>query len=464
VTVRRPRAFALAALLVAAGPTVPAAAQPPVAPHPVRARIDSLAEAFLRDGPAAGLTLAVVRGHDTLALRGYGEADLASHRPAAPGTVYRIGSMTKQFTAAAVLRLVEQGRLSLADTLGAYLPRYRRWRAVTIRQLLAHTSGIPVFNLSRAWARRRAESLPIDTVLGLVARDSLRFAPGTRFEYDNTGYLVLGRVAEVVTGVPFPEHLRRELFEPLAMSSARYCPDVPTGPDEARGYEPNPEGLAPGDDSNVASFGAAGALCMSVPDFLRWQEALGEGRVVAPESYRRMVGPDTLAGGTPSPFGWGLQRRLVAGHVVVSHRGDIDGFSGEQLWLPDDSVRVVVFTNTLGSRPTLLAEKLARVALGLPPGATPPAVSDSLRAAAPGRYLIAVPGGRAIALRLWTAGDQLLGRFADDQSFTLVERPAGTLVNARDPTIRLRLVTEQGRAVRVELRTAHGAGTAERAR
>ena len=363
------------------------------------ARIDSLATAFLREAPAAGLTLGVVRGPDTLVLRGYGWADTARHRAAGPATVYRVGSITKQFTAAAVLQLVEQGRLSLADTLGRFLPQYPRWAHVTVRELLSHTSGIPTYTASSAWNARMTEAIAPDTVLGFVAGQPFDFAPGTRFAYDNTGYFLLVRVLERVTGRPYAALLRERFFAPLGMAHSTYCPDATTDTSYAAGYDrarSGPPSYRPTTPMSMTSPYAAGALCLTVPDYLRWQAALTAGRVVTAATYARMSRSDTLADGKPTGYGWGLAPGQAGTHRFVEHGGDINGFSAQQLWFPDDTLRVVVFTNTLGSDPGRLAANVAAVVLGLPLQPAPTAAAPSPAAPLPAALRDAAPGTYAL--------------------------------------------------------------------
>src|SRR5207249_1997011 len=180
--------FPLALLLV---PEFCAVAQARPAASRVRTIVDSLAHAYLDAGHSPGLSIEVVRGRDTLVRAGYGLADLEQQVAASPSTLYEIGSITKQFTAAAVMRLVEAGRIRLDDSIGAYvgdLPL--AWRRVSVRQLLNHTSGIPsMTDIGQRWVRRWRQDMPTDSLVALTARDSMWFAPGTNWRYDNTGYL-----------------------------------------------------------------------------------------------------------------------------------------------------------------------------------------------------------------------------------------------------------------------------------
>ncbi len=417
-------------------------------------RIDSAADQFLRTAPSVGLSVAVVRGADTLVLRGYGQSDRELHRPVDRASVFRIASMTKQFTAAAILHLVEQRRLTLTDTVGKFLPRYRKWSGLTIHELLGHTSGLAPFNLSPKWVVRRAEPLAADTILQIIADDSLDFRPGTRFEYSNTGYLVLGRIVELVAGVPLADYWRREFFAPLRLSSARVCDAQPTvADDDAQGYESSPAGAVPVRPTSIASFGGAGSLCMNGPDLLRWRTALSEGRVLSPSVVSQMTHSDTLADGRHTGFGWGVYPRGIAGHPGIGHGGDIDGFSGDEAWVPGDSIRIVVLTNTFMSQPGRLVEAIARIVRGLPPATAMFAVGADLRAAVAGQYALALPNGATLRIVLWESGDQLLAQVQSpgQQSFPLLLRPDGDFMTPLSAAIRIHVDVENGRGVRLNL-------------
>ncbi|TMI76533.1 MAG: beta-lactamase family protein [Bacillati bacterium ANGP1] len=197
-------------------PEIGAIAQARPAANRVRTIVDSLAHAYLDARRSPGLSIEVVRGRDTLVRAGYGFADLEQRVAASPSTLYEIGSITKQFTAAAVMRLVEAGRLRLDDSIAAYLGDLPLpWRRVSVRQLLNHTSGIPsMTDIGERWVRRWREDMPTDSLVALTARDSMWFAPGTNWRYDNTGYLLLGILLDRVTGETIPKSCRREARSP----------------------------------------------------------------------------------------------------------------------------------------------------------------------------------------------------------------------------------------------------------
>jgi CubicO group peptidase (beta-lactamase class C family) len=371
------RRIVLPALALLAFPGSPLGAQQPFAEVPVAPaatrvelvlRLDSLSSALLAAGTAVGVQVAVMRGGDTLLLRGYGLADREARRATTLDQRFRIGSVTKQFTAAAVMRLAERGKLSLDDDLSRWVPEFPlQGHHVTLRQLLNHTSGIPNYTESPVEEARAADDMTPLEVVGLVARDTFAFVPGTRLSYTNTGYALLGLVIERASGLPYAEYVRRELFAPLGLRHTSYCPSRPRGAEWASGYAPHDDGvIVSAEYLSMTHPYAAGALCSTVGDLVAWQHALAAGRVVSPGSYARMTTPETLASGERLTYGYGLVVIQYHGHRLIMHEGGINGFSASLLRFPDDSLDVVVLCNTERSGSGVLAQNLARAVLGLP--------------------------------------------------------------------------------------------------
>ena len=442
----------------------PGLAQSPARPLLV-ARFDSLTRDFLVSAPAAGATVAVIKGSDTLLFAGFGEQDRERHLPADRSTVYRIGSITKQFTSAAIMQLVQDGRLHLTDRLGTLLPEYAAWKDVTLRQLLNHTSGIHSYTSSKAWSERMADPLSPAEVMAFVVSDTLDFAPGTIWRYNNSGYFLLGMILEKVEHKPYAQIVRDRFFGPLGMRSAVYCPNAPTDPHYATGYDKHGPSVAPAQRMDLSSPFAAGALCMSVPDFITWQAALTSGRVVTPATYALMATSDTVASGLRTGYGFGLASGMLGTHRIVQHGGDIPGFSTQQLWFPDDSLRVIVFANTLGSNPDALAMNLARATYGIPvvarptlPPIMPLAAAD--RAKYEGTYdLMRAAGTTALPLRIWIEGDALVSQAPGQGKIPLRYLGNDTFGADFDPAVRLTFTIENGKAVRVRL--LQGGGSIE---
>ena len=410
-------AFLLLSALPGAGAQEPQAPAGPASRAMLVARLDSITTDYLGAAGVAGVTVAVVRGRDTLLLRGYGARDREKHLTADANTVYRIGSITKQFTAAAVLRLVERGTVKLDDPVTAYLPQYPQWSSVTVRQLLNHTSGIHSYTASRQWRERWADDLTPAQIVAFVEKDSLDFPPGSEFRYNNTAYVLLGMLLEQATSRPYAALLEREFFVPLGMRSAAYCPSRPTGAAHAVGYTKDGPALKPAPYLSMSHPFSAGALCMSVPDYLRWQSALHAGRVVGPTSVALMAGPERLTAGTrqgtATGYGMGLVTSTLGAHTLIQHGGDINGFGSQQYWFPADSLRVVAFVNTDGANQDWLAKNLASAVLGLPvtpirPPSVPIAAADLAKFE--GDYDIAVPDGRTLPFKVFVEGGALMGQ------------------------------------------------------
>ncbi len=333
----------------------------------VRERVDSLARAFVASSEAPGVSVAVIRaGRDTVVFAGYGEADLENDVPATPATVYRIGSITKQFTAAAVMRLVERGSVRLGDSIGKYLPDLpRAWHVVKVRQLLNHTSGIPSYtDLGESWAKRWGEHMSPDTLVALTAHEPMDFPPGTGWRYDNTGYVVLGMLLEKLSGVPYAKYLDSTMFEPLGLAHTHYCDRAPLISHRARGYARDGDAFINAPYLDMSQPYAAGALCSTVGDLARWNRLLATGKVVSVASYAAMTTPEGNAG--LNHYGFGLVRSAVGGHIEIAHGGGIHGFITSNAYFPHDSLSITVLANAAPSDPDALLGNIARAVFGLP--------------------------------------------------------------------------------------------------
>lgn len=339
---------------------------------PFARTVDSLVAGYREATLAPGVSVAVIRaGRDTLVYRGYGVADLEHDAPATPETVYRIGSLTKQFTAAAVMRFVEQGRVSLDDSIARHLPGLpAAWRGARIRQLLNHTAGIPEFSADRRFARLALGEAVPDSVIALVGDQPLDFAPGTKWRYSNTGYTLLGLLIERLSGEPYARWMESRILRPLGLAATRYCGVEPVIPHRAEGYEARGTLLVNARYTSMLAPYAGGGLCSTVGDMAAWNRALATGRVVSPASWARMTTPEGPA--RAAGYGYGIGTRRVAGHRAVRHAGGVEGFRGDNLYLVDDSLSVTVLTNLAAPGPGPLATQIVRAALPSPADPAPP--------------------------------------------------------------------------------------------
>lgn len=417
------RHFLVVAPLLAAIPSATAHAQDE---RDLVRYVDSVANAAVSEHRTPGVSIAIVKNGQTILAKGYGYADLENDVAATPQTVYRIGSVTKQFTAAAIMRLMEQGKLSLDDTLQKFFPNYpAQGHRVTVRQLLNHTSGIRSYtSMGPKWQRLMRLDMAPDSMLALFAPEPFDFKPGDQWRYDNSGFFLLGMIVEKVSGKTYGQYLQDEFFTPLHLTGTVYCDEAPIIKHRAEGYSPRPGGrFVNAEPLSMTQPYAAGSLCSTVTDLAAWTIALSSGKVVSPASYTLMTTPDTLNSGKRLTYGFGLGTGSLGGHRQVSHNGGINGFISELHHYPDDSVITVVLTNVEGNVAPPLERQIARRALGIKELAAVPIDAAALArftgeyavgstrmrvSVAQGRLMLQVGAGPGIALK--HVGN---GRFVD---------------------------------------------------
>ena len=364
------------------------------------ARAEAYVASWVRDGQFQG-TVLVTKGGEPLLRKGYGLANREWNIPNAPDTKFRLGSITKQFTAAAILQLVERGKLSLEDPISKhYADAPAAWEKITIHHLLNHTSGIVSYTGLPGFFQKQAmiARTPVE-IVKLTQEMPLEFDPGTKFKYNNTGYVLLGHVIEKISGVGYDEYLRKNIFEPLGMKDSGYDWNTSVIARRASGY--NPDGkLAPYLDMSLPH--AAGSLYSTVDDLAKWVEALESGKVVSKENYAKMTTAYL------SQYGYGLVMEKREGHDVVGHGGGINGFNTILLRAPADKLTVVVLGNQAGGAPDQIGKELASMYFGkdvqprpvLTEVKQPAAKMDAVA----GQYELR-PG---FVLKVWREGEQML--------------------------------------------------------
>ena len=331
------------------------------------ARIDKIVADALADGPGAGATVKVVRKGVVLVDKGYGKADLELDVPMTEKNLLRIGSITKQFTAAAIMRLVEKGKLKLDDDVGRLLPDAPlHGKKITLAQLLTHTSGVKNYTELPEWSKAMAMPLPPARLYELLKDQPLDFAPGQKWHYSNTNYYLLGLIIEKVSGRKYRDFLRDEVTARAGLAHTVYCDDDPIIPGRARGYSGDGPHMKNAKALDMSAPFAAGGLCSTVDDLVQWAQALASGKVVSPASYARMTTPVKPADGSDPGYGFGLGVKPMAGHRVVMHNGGINGFGSDLVSFPDDGVVIAVLANSDNSVGHMIAPKIAADLLGLP--------------------------------------------------------------------------------------------------
>ncbi len=357
MTTRLP-AFALALALCA--PSV-LAADPGLAE-----KLDAtLAEKFKPGDPGAAVI--VVKDGKPVLRRAYGSANVELGVSNAPDTVFRIGSVTKQFTAIAVLSLVQDGKLRLEDEVTKFFPDYpAAFRKVTVAHLLSHTSGMKSYTDQPEFVARMRDDMSIAQILARTRDLPFDFDPGARFAYNNSGYVLLGAILEKVAGTSWQEFVRTRITEPLGMASTVYDRTEKVIPRRAAGYD-----RVGGEYRNAAFISmsqpyAAGGLLSTIDDLAAWNAGLLAGKIVGKELLDKAWTSARLPDGTATGYGFGWEVVSVEGHRVVRHDGGIPGFSTMVLTAPDDAIYVAVLMNrTNGPSPGMLAGELFRIAAGI---------------------------------------------------------------------------------------------------
>ena len=413
-----------------------------------QAAIDSVVASFLKDGRAAGMSVGIVRGNDTLVLKGYGKADLELDVPTPPRAVYEIGSVTKQFTASGVLLLADEGKLSLDDDLTKYLPDYpTAGNKIPIRRLLDHTSGIKGYTELPKFGTIMTRKLPKDSLVALFKDVPFDFPTGTGMVYNNSAYFLAGMIIEKVAGMPYSEFVAKRFFEPLAMKDSHYCNERKIVKNRAHGYDMGPGGqlMLKGYLDHTYPY-AAGSLCSTAWDLVTWLQALHSGRVLPEKAYRQLITPDTLNDGTRLRYAKGVALSTVAGHPAIEHGGGINGFVTASAWLPEEKMAVAVLINTAGPvSADSVAASLVEVVLGRRSDVRAASASDvaayagtyqgagrgaalTLTFTADSGYLTVKPQGNQPAARLTSLGNDAFGRGRERFTF---KRDGAMIVSVR---------------------------------
>lgn len=336
------------------------------AQHNLAATIDTIVEAPITAGRVAGASVAVVRGNQTIVERGYGWADLQLDVPTPPRAIYEIGSITKQFTTAAILLLVEDGKLSLDDELTKFLPDYpTNGHRVTLRHLVNHTSGIKGYTELDEFSELMMLEKPREELVKLFSSKPFDFAPGEDLIYNNSAFFLLGLIIEKVSGQSYADFVKTRLFDTLGMKDSSYCSERIIQKNKVHGYDTENGSLVLKRYLDHSWPYAAGSLCSSAHDLVLWNRALHGGKVLKAESYQALTTPGHLNDGAPVRYAMGVGVLNVDGRRVITHGGGINGFLSHADYYPAEDLIVVVLFNTAGPvNPQAIAREIAEAVLG----------------------------------------------------------------------------------------------------
>jgi CubicO group peptidase (beta-lactamase class C family) len=364
-----PLTLLLPYLLLAQQPAAPAAPLD-------TARIDSIVAAGMAARHLVGVSVGIMQDGRIVFAKGYGTANLATGARVDTTTRFAVGSVTKQFTCAIILQLAAEGALSLDDPVAKYFPDLTRAGDIRLRDLMGHVSGYPDYYPLDFVDRRMLQPIAADSLARWYGHQPLDFEPGTRWSYSNTGFIMLGRIAELVARRPFPQLLRDRIFTPLGMRHTTYEPARRDG-SYAQGYAWFALGQPEPAEPEAAGWAAAAGGIWSTPvDLLVWDRALLEGRVVAGEFLRLMTTPRRLTSGASTGYGFGLSIGLFNGDTIYSHGGAVSGFAAQNTMVPRVRSAVVVLSNAEAS---VTSGPMVRMAVTSRP--PPPPARDTSRAA-----------------------------------------------------------------------------------
>ncbi len=359
------RSLALTALFAASSLLLGCAGTPSSTRSPPDPRtVDPLFAAYASpEGP--GASVVVIHEGRVVLSRAYGLADLQARTPATPETHYRLASLTKQFTAMALLLLVEEGKLGYDDRVVDVLPGFPAYlREVRVRHLLQHTSGL--WDYEAFVPATQSVQVKDRDVLELLSRaDRTYFPPGTAVRYSNSGYAVLALVVERVGGMPFARFLKERIFSPLGMhTTVAHEEGVSTVSRRAYGYVADGKGFRPRDQSPTSAVLGDGGIYASVAELVAWNTALDTHALVSADTQRLAWTPATLPDGSSTRYGFGWFVDEDQGRVRLSHHGETSGFTNAIVKYPAQHLTVIVLTNRAGGEPWNLAQRLADLWLG----------------------------------------------------------------------------------------------------
>lgn len=340
----------------------------------VRAFLDGT---FPDDRP--GASVLVARGGEIIHRSAHGLANVELGVPITVDTVFRIGSITKQFTAGAIMLLEQRGQLSVEDPIDKFLPDYpTNGHVITVEHLLTHTSGIRSYTGMPGYMGNPVRAdLSTAELIDVFDNEPMEFAPGELWNYNNSGYVLLGAIIEAVSGQTYEEFIADNIATPLELERTFYGgPKII--PNRAAGYvQTDDERLENAAYLSMTQPHAAGSLLSTTGDLFAWHRALSGGEFIHDESFARMIRPYALNDGETYPYGYGLGLARLRGREIIAHGGGINGFTCFALWLPEDDIYVAVLTNreSFSPGPSTVAKKIAAMVIGDP---YPPRVAVNL--------------------------------------------------------------------------------------
>jgi CubicO group peptidase (beta-lactamase class C family) len=330
------------------------------------AEFDKVMAAQFKPG-TPGATALVAKNGQVIYKKAFGLANLELNVPMQPDYIFRIGSITKQFTAVAILQLMEQGKLTIQDEITRFIPDYPTQNSkITIEHLLTHTSGIQSYTGMKDFIGRMTLDLKPGELIDHFKNEPMNFAPGAKWNYNNSGYVLLGYIIEKITGKTYAQYVEENFFKPLGMTNTLYGSDAKIIKNRASGYTNGSNGYENARALSMTQPYAAGSIQSTVEDLFKWHQAVTSYKLVKKESLDKAFTKYKLADGTEVTYGYGWGLRFLQESPTIEHGGGINGFSTMSIYLPKEDVYVAVFSNCECMSPGDVTAKLAALAIGKP--------------------------------------------------------------------------------------------------
>jgi CubicO group peptidase (beta-lactamase class C family) len=328
-------------------------------------QIDSLVLKDFHDKSGTGGVFMVAHQGKIIYQKGFGKANLELGVDMTPDYVFQLGSMTKQFTAVAILMLEEQGKLKVSDPISNHIPDYPQGSKITIHHLLTHTSGIMDFTKMKSLSEIAQKEMPAKELVNFFKNEPVDFSPGEKFAYNNSGYVLLGYLIELVSGERYEDFIRKHIFEKIGMSHSSYASDRRVILKRAYGYQKKGEGYVNKTVINFSVPFSSGSLMSTVGDMLKWQNALTTNQLVGAKELNNAFSTYKLNNGEAFSYGYGWHIKNINGIQTREHGGSIFGFKTMGVYIPSEDIYVIGLTNCDCISPTKLTGEIAKISLNM---------------------------------------------------------------------------------------------------
>lgn len=323
-------------------------------------KIDSLIQSDFKDNNGPGGVFLVSQKGKPIYKKAFGMANLELDSKVNTNSVFQIGSMTKQFTAIAILILEEQGKLKVTDPISKYIPSYPNGNNISIHQLLTHTSGIKDFTKMKSLSDIAQKEMTPEQMVDFFNNEPIDFNPGEKFEYNNSGYLVLGYIIELTSGENYEDFIRKNIFEKVGMANSYYASDRKIIKNRAYGYHKKSSGYVNKTVINFSVPFSSGSLMSTLDDMLKWQNALNQSLLLSPKQQVKAFTRYKLNNGQEIEYGYGWHLKNIDGIPTREHGGSIFGFKSMAVYIPSKDIYVVGFSNCDCNSPTQLVRDIAK--------------------------------------------------------------------------------------------------------